>query len=98
MKRFQLSLWVCLVVCFGFSTYAQDTKEIIILQTSDVHSRIEPINQKGDRNYDEGGFVRRATFLDQFRKEHKKCCCSTAGIFHKVRLIIICSVAKWKSS
>lgn len=46
MKRFQLSLWVCLVVCFGFSTYAQDTKEIIILQTSDVHSRIEPINQK----------------------------------------------------
>ena len=71
MKRFQLSLWVCLVVCFGFSTYAQDTKEIIILQTSDVHSRIEPINQKGDRNYDEGGFVRRATFLDQFRKDHK---------------------------
>lgn len=71
MKRFQLSLWVCLVVCFGFSTYAQDTKEIIILQTSDVHSRIEPINQKGDRNYDEGGFVRRAAFLDQFRKEHK---------------------------
>jgi 5'-nucleotidase len=71
MKRFQLSLWVCLVVCFGFSTYAQDTKEIIILQTSDVHSRIEPINQKGDRNYDKGGFVRRATFLDQFRKEHK---------------------------
>ena len=71
MKRSQLSLWVCLVVCFGFSTYAQDTKEIIILQTSDVHSRIEPINQKGDRNYDEGGFVRRATFLDQFRKEHK---------------------------
>ena len=62
MKRFQLSLWVCLVVCFGFSTYAQDTKEIIILQTSDVHSRIEPINQKGDRNYDEGGLVRRATF------------------------------------
>ena len=96
MKRFQLSLWVCLVVCFGFSTYAQDTKEIIILQTSDVHSRIEPINQKGDRNYDEGGFVRRATFLDQFRI--KMCCCSTAGIFHKVRLIIICSVAKWKSS
>ena len=60
MKRFQLSLWVCLVVCFGFSTYAQDTKEIIILQTSDVHSRIEPINQKGDRNYDEGGFVYKA--------------------------------------
>ena len=52
-KPFQNNVWlyqifqhgsvqiVCLVVCFGFSTYAQDTKEIIILQTSDVHSRIE---------------------------------------------------------
>lgn len=55
----------------GLSVYGQDTKELIILQTSDVHSRIEPINQKGDRNYGEGGFVRRATFLREFRKEHE---------------------------
>ncbi len=89
MKRFQLSLWVCLVVCFGFSTYAQDTKEIIILQTSDVfHSRIEPINQKGDRNYfSEGGFVRRATFLDQFRKEHKNVLLFDCGIFTRYALL-----------
>ncbi len=34
---------------FHFFNFAQDkdTKEVIILQTSDVHSRIEPINQKG---------------------------------------------------
>ena len=71
MKRFQISLLVCLALSFAFSLFAQDTKDLIILQTSDVHSRIEPINQKGDRNFDEGGFVRRATFLDQFRKEHE---------------------------
>lgn len=71
MKRFQISFLLCLVLSFTLSIHAQDTKELIILQTSDVHSRIEPINQKGDRNFNEGGFVRRATFLDQFRKEHK---------------------------
>ena len=49
---------------------AQETKKIIILQTSDVHSRIEPMTQEGDRNYGQGGFVRRATFLQQFRKEN----------------------------
>lgn len=71
MKRFQISLLICLIVSLGFSVYGQNTKELIILQTSDVHSRIEPINQRGDRNYGEGGFVRRATFLQQFRKEHE---------------------------
>lgn len=35
-----------------------------------MHSRLEPINQEGDRNYDKGGFVRRATFVKEFRKEH----------------------------
>ena len=69
MKRFQLSLWVCLVVCFGFSTYAQDTKEIIILQTSDVHSRIEPIHQKGDRNYDCGDISQGTPYYNMFRGE-----------------------------
>lgn len=71
MKRIQISFLLCLALNFAFSLFAQDTKGLILLQTSDVHSRIEPVNQKGDRNYDEGGFVRRATFLDQFRKEHK---------------------------
>lgn len=71
MKRIQISFLLCLALSFAFSISAQDTKELILLQTSDVHSRIEPINQKGDRNYNEGGFVRRATFLDRFREEHK---------------------------
>ena len=36
-----------------------------------MHSRIEPINQKGDLYYNKGGFVRRAAFLEEFRKDHK---------------------------
>lgn len=71
MKRFQISLLIGLIASLGLSAYGQNTKELIILQTSDVHSRVEPINQRGDRNYGEGGFVRRATFLQQFRKEHE---------------------------
>lgn len=71
MKRFQIAFLLTLALSFTLSMTAQDTKELIILQTSDVHSRIEPVNQKGNRNFNEGGFVRRATFLDQFRKEHK---------------------------
>ena len=50
MKRFQILFLLCLALGFTFSIFAQDkdTKEVIILQTSDVHSRIEPVNQKGD--------------------------------------------------
>lgn len=71
MKRIQILLVLVLALNFVVTVYAQDNKQLIILQTSDVHSRLEPINQAGDRNYGEGGFVRRATFLNQFRKDHK---------------------------
>lgn len=60
----------CFILLFPFSAFAQQNKKLILLQTSDVHSRLEPINQDGDRNYDKGGFVRRATFLKEYRKEH----------------------------
>lgn len=70
MKRFQIIFLLGLALSFAFTINAQDNKQLTILQTSDVHSRLEPINQKGDRNYGEGGFVRRATFIEQFRKEH----------------------------
>ena len=60
-----------------FTTYnwqlPRKQKKLIILQTSDVHSRIEPMTQEGDRNYGQGGFVRRASFLQQFRKEKFGC-------------------------
>ena len=57
MKRIQILFLLCLALSFTFSIFAQDkdTKEVIILQTSDVHSRIEPVNQKGDEYYNKGG-------------------------------------------
>lgn len=50
---------------------AQQTKILNILQTSDTHSRIEPVSPlAADRNAGLGGVVRRATFVKQFRAEH----------------------------
>lgn len=64
-------VWLCLALGLSSSLFAQKEVKLTLLQTSDVHSRIEPINQKGDRNFNEGGFVRRATFLNQFRQGHQ---------------------------
>ena len=94
MKRFQILFLLCLALSFTFSIFAQDTKEVIILQTSDVHSRIEPINQKGDRYYNKGGFVRRALFSKSSAKIIRMYCFSIAEIFPRGHLIIICSVEK----
>ena len=58
---------------------AQETKKLIILQTSDVHSRIEPMTQEGDRNYGQGS-----------AKKIRMYCCSIAAISRKALLIIIC--------
>lgn len=73
MKRTQILFLLCLVLSFTFSIFAQDkdTKEVTILRTSDVHSRIKPVNQRGDECYNESGFLRRAVLLEQFRKKHK---------------------------
>lgn len=61
---------VLLLILLFIPTFvvAQDAKKLILLQTGDVHSRIEPVSQKGDRNYNQGGFARRASFLKEFRK------------------------------
>lgn len=46
-------------------------KTLTLLQTSDTHSRIEPIDiHAADKYAGMGGFVRRATMLDQFRKDN----------------------------
>ena len=58
------------LLCISFCGYAQQTKKLTLLQTSDTHSRIEPIDKHAaDKYAGMGGFVRRATLLDQFRKE-----------------------------
>jgi 5'-nucleotidase len=69
MKKFYiLSL---LTLCLTLTASAQDTKQLYILHTSDTHSRIEPIpTHAADRNAGQGGFVRRATYIDEQRALH----------------------------
>lgn len=66
MKRYILLM---LAVCCLLPASAQKTKQLVILQTSDTHSRIEPIAvNAADRYAGMGGTVRRATFIKEARK------------------------------
>ena len=68
MKRFYIV--GLLLVCMAVVVSAQQ-KELFILQTSDTHSRIEPIPpHTADPAAGMGGVVRRATFVKEFRNEH----------------------------
>ena len=71
MKRYQISVTILFVLCVFLPGFAQQTKTLTLLQTSDTHSRIEPIDiHAADKYAGMGGFVRRATMLDQFRKDN----------------------------
>lgn len=71
MKRYKLSLTLLFLLCSLLPGYAQHTKTLTLLQTSDTHSRIEPIDSHAaDKYAGMGGFVRRATMLDQLRREN----------------------------
>lgn len=55
----------------ALSLQAQQPKELYILHTSDMHSRVEPLDANAaDTDAGKGGLVRRATFVEQFRAEH----------------------------
>lgn len=69
MKR--ISIYCLLVFCLILTASAQKTKELFILQTSDTHSRIEPIDPHAADEYaGMGGAVRRATFVKKCRAKH----------------------------
>lgn len=56
-------------LCLVAPDSAQKTKQLVILQTSDTHSHIEPIAvNAADRYAGMGGTVRRATFIKEARK------------------------------
>lgn len=52
---------------------AQDIKELVIYHTNDTHSRVEPYaeNFKDTAWAGRGGYVRRATFIKEARKDNK---------------------------
>ncbi|MDR0988668.1 MAG: metallophosphatase [Prevotellaceae bacterium] len=63
MQRISLLL-LYLLLWVAAPLGAQQTKELLVLHTSDTHSRIEPIDvHSSDRNAGLGGIVRRATLV-----------------------------------
>lgn len=96
MKR--ISIYCLLMFCALLTASAQQTKQLVILHTSDTHSRIEPIDlHAADPYAGAGGVVRRATFLKDFRTKNPDVLLLTAATFRKVRPITIFSGARWKS-
>ena len=96
MKR--ISIYCLLMFCALLTASAQQTKQLVILHTSDTHSRIEPIDQHAADPYaGAGGVVRRATFLKISVPRIRMSCSLTAATFRKVRPITIFSGARWKS-
>lgn len=53
--------------------------KLTILHTNDVHSRLDPFPMDGSRNAGRGGIVRRATLIDQIRKEQPNVLLFDAG-------------------
>lgn len=68
-----LSFFLC------FSAFPQ--KKIVILHTNDTHSRIEPLPETDRHAAGKGGVVRRASFIDNVRKENKNVLLLDAGDF-----------------
>lgn len=68
MKK--LYLIILLIYTCSCHIYAQKAVTVDILQTSDTHSHIEPIEQVGDKYYKKGGFIRRLAMINQKRKTY----------------------------
>ncbi len=70
MKTNHISVVLLLFVAAMFGTL-QAQQTVTLLHTSDVHSRIEPIDPSADDDHaGMGGFVRRATLIEKLRKEN----------------------------
>lgn len=61
------------------SMMAKKQKHITILHTNDTHSHIEPFSATHSRNPNRGGVARRATLIQQIRKENSNTLLLDAG-------------------
>ncbi|HUH52398.1 MAG TPA: metallophosphoesterase [Flavobacterium sp.] len=61
----------------SFSTH--NTKHITLLHTNDTHSHIDPFEASHPKNPNQGGIARRATLVDQIRKENPNTLLLDAG-------------------
>ena len=85
MKRICFFLLACFVISM---LAAQDIKELYILHTNDMHSRIEPFASYFPDTLLAGkaGVVRRAALIKQERKKHADLLLFDCGDCLKVRL------------
>lgn len=79
-KNILLLVALCILTLSG---YAQKRKEITILHTNDVHSRIEPLEEKAadKRAAGKGGFIRVVNFVEEIRKENRHLLLFDSGDF-----------------
>jgi 5'-nucleotidase len=63
----------------GLSMKSNTAKHITILHTNDVHSHIDPLPATDTRNPNMGGVARRATLIEQIRKENPNTLLLDAG-------------------
>ena len=68
-------------------------RKITILHTNDVHSHIDPFPENHPKNPAMGGVARRASLIEQIRKEECNVLLLDAGDIFKERLILIIMVA-----
>lgn len=73
--------YILLTLFLSVSLLTFGQKKIVILHTNDTHSRIEPIPETDKYSPDKGGVVRRASYLNQVRKENKNVLLFDAGDF-----------------
>ena len=77
-------IYFLLLFCFAASVLtAQNVKEVLILHTNDMHSRIEPFHTDYADTLLAGkaGMLRRANFIASQRKEHKNLLVFDSGDF-----------------
>ncbi|MBW1296673.1 bifunctional metallophosphatase/5'-nucleotidase [Aquimarina litoralis] len=64
----------------GLSSFTGNyTKKITILHTNDVHSHIDPFGPEDGRNANKGGVARRATIIENIKKENPNTLLLDAG-------------------
>ena len=82
-KIFTYSTTVLIVFAsvFLFVNNREQTVDITILHTNDVHSRIEPFPENNKRFANMGGFAKRATIINNIRKEKKNVLLFDSGDF-----------------
>ena len=76
-------IYVLLFCLMTASVLFAQNKELLLLHTNDMHSRIEPFNDNytDKRVAGKGGMLRRANFIAQQRKEHENVLLFDSGDF-----------------